>query len=122
MDTTRLIQSNSLGSYGSTAYAEPNGFIRANGMHFDTKDDKVTPISGVSTVQSTLNISNVCYVVKEWVGPWWTGACFRKTRRKIVLRDISLQVKTGELTAILGNSGMLFLAHLKSPLKSVYIN
>ncbi|XP_045159980.2 ATP-binding cassette sub-family G member 5-like [Mercenaria mercenaria] len=102
---TRLIKSNNLGSYGSTAFSSPNGFPGAKGMHFDKNSNKVSPITDAPVGQSTLNVSNVFYVVKEWVGPWWTGACFRKTRRKIVLRDISLQVKAGEITAILGNSG-----------------
>ena len=110
MDTRRLIQSNNLSSYGSTAESSHNDFIRVQGMHFNTKDDKVSPLADISTGQSTLSISNVCYVVKEWVGPWWTGACFRKTRRKIVLRNISLQVKSGEMTAILGNSGRTYFS------------
>ncbi|KAL4238380.1 hypothetical protein ACF0H5_003089 [Mactra antiquata] len=55
--------------------------------------------------RSTLNIYNVGYVVKEWVGPWWKGACLRKVKKKTVLRNISLQVKEGKMTAILGNSG-----------------
>lgn len=54
---------------------------------------------------NTLNIDNVGYVVNVRHGPWWKGACFRKVRKKTVLSNISMQVKAGKITAILGNSG-----------------
>ena len=104
--TTKLLQSNNVGYYGSTAYSTQNGFSGGSGgMPFKRKDDHLVPVSDISVVQSALNISSVFYVVRERVGPWWSGACFRKTRSKIVLRDITLQAKAGEVTAILGNSG-----------------
>ena len=53
----------------------------------------------------TVNMLNVNYEVTEWIGPWWKGACFRRQRKKTVLRDITVQLKSGLLTAILGNSG-----------------
>lgn len=53
----------------------------------------------------TLNLLEVNYEVKERVGPWWKGACFRKQRKKTVLRDVTMQLKSGLLTAILGSSG-----------------
>lgn len=55
----------------------------------------------------TLNLLDVNYEVKERVGPWWKGACFRKQRKKSVLRDVTMQLKSGLLTAILGSSGSL---------------
>ena len=54
---------------------------------------------------STLSIIGLNYTVKEWIGPWWKGACLRKQRKKIVLNDITMQLKSGQITAILGNSG-----------------
>ncbi|KAK3094013.1 hypothetical protein FSP39_022934 [Pinctada imbricata] len=53
----------------------------------------------------TLNLLNVNYEVTERIGPWWKGACLRRKRRKTVLHDITIQLKSGLLTAILGNSG-----------------
>ena len=55
--------------------------------------------------ESTLSVFRVNYTVQEWLGPWWHGACFRKARKKCVLNDISMVMKSGELTAVLGNSG-----------------
>ncbi|KAJ8308059.1 hypothetical protein KUTeg_012933 [Tegillarca granosa] len=52
-----------------------------------------------------LNLLGVNYDVKEYVGPWYKGACFRYRRHKKVLRDVTVQFKGGELTALLGNSG-----------------
>lgn len=106
---SRLIYTNNLSNYGSTAIS--SGYPGAKGMHFDKNRSIVSPVTEeLSETQSTLNISHISYVVREWVGPWWTGVCFRKTRKKNVLKDISLQVKAGEITAILGNSGKAFFA------------
>ncbi|KAH3859051.1 ATP-binding cassette sub-family G member 5-like isoform X2 [Dreissena polymorpha] len=54
---------------------------------------------------TTLSVLNVCYVVKERVGPWWKGACLRRIRHKLVLRDACMHLKSGQLTAVLGGSG-----------------
>ena len=56
---------------------------------------------------STMSIIGLNYTVKEWIGPWWKGACLRKQRKKKVLTDITMQLKSGQITAILGNSGKL---------------
>ena len=53
----------------------------------------------------TLSVLNVSYMVKERVGPWWKGACLRRIRHKIVLRDVCMHMQGGQLTAILGSSG-----------------
>ena len=57
----------------------------------------------------TLNLLNVGYEITEYIRPWWTGACFRQKQKKIVLNEISCQFRSGELTAILGSSGKLYL-------------
>jgi ABC-type glutathione transport system ATPase component len=100
-------------TYGSISYTSETTFQNTHSLSFSPKSNKVSPVNDFSEVSlspeespSTLNISDVTYVVREYVGPWWNGACFRKTRRKTVLQNISLQVKSGEITAILGNSGM----------------
>jgi len=54
---------------------------------------------------TTLSVLNVAYVVKEKVGPWWKGACLRRIRHKLVLRDACMHMKSGQITAILGGSG-----------------
>lgn len=54
-----------------------------------------------------LDIKNVSYTVKERIGKWWKGLCFRKTREKAILNKLTFRVQSGEVTAILGNSGML---------------
>ena len=99
-------------SYGSISYANETTFQNGNSVRFNAKTNQVSPVKEFTEVslspqdvRSTLNVSNVTYVVREYVGPWWKGACLRKTRRKTVLENISLQVKSGEITAILGNSG-----------------
>ncbi|XP_053377061.1 ATP-binding cassette sub-family G member 5-like [Mercenaria mercenaria] len=99
------LNSNGPASYGSISLASETTFQNTLSVGFNTKKNKVSPVSEVSDVTSTLNVADVSYVVQEYVGPWWTGACLRKTRRKTVLQNISLQVKSGEITAILGNSG-----------------
>lgn len=108
--TTRSLATTTPGNYGSVCSTHPTDFNSVKGMHFDRNQNKVTPISDIGDIDtdnaSTLNISNINYVVREWTGPWWKGSCFRKPKIKTVLRDISLQVKSGEITAILGNSGI----------------
>ncbi|WAR18266.1 ABCG5-like protein [Mya arenaria] len=54
---------------------------------------------------TTLSILNVSYVVKERVGPWWKGACLRRIRHKLVLRDVCMHMRSGQINAILGGSG-----------------
>ena len=72
---------------------------------FDFRPSKVNPVEEFLPQNSTLSVIGLTYVVKEWVGPWWKGACLRKQRRKVVLNDVTMQLKTGQITAILGNSG-----------------
>lgn len=55
--------------------------------------------------QSSLSLLNINYEVKERIGPWWKGAIFRKVIHKQVLKEISIHLKSGQITAILGNSG-----------------
>lgn len=54
---------------------------------------------------TTLSVLNVSCVVKERVGPWWKGACLRRIRHKIVVRDTCMHMKSGQITGILGSSG-----------------
>ncbi|KAK3598078.1 hypothetical protein CHS0354_014614 [Potamilus streckersoni] len=53
----------------------------------------------------TLSLLQVSYVVKQWAGPWWKGACLRPVLYKTVLSNITMQLKSGQITALLGNSG-----------------
>ncbi|KAL5008328.1 hypothetical protein ScPMuIL_013909 [Solemya velum] len=53
----------------------------------------------------TLNILHVSYEIKERIGPWWKGFCFRQKRSRTVLNDVSFKFPIGELTGILGSSG-----------------
>lgn len=96
MDKT-LLKSNNTDGFSSA--------VVVKGMYYDKDNDTVLPITDKRPPKSALTVSNVGYVVKEWAGPWWKGSCFKKARRKLVLKDISFQVKAGEITAILGNSG-----------------
>lgn len=91
-------------SYGSVAYTNETLFQHVGKVPIKT--NQVSPENTDKNFQQTLCVSDVTYVVKEYVGPWWRGACFRKTKRKTVLKNICLHVKAGEITAILGNSGM----------------
>ena len=67
----------------------------------------------------TLNLLNVSYEVTEYVGPWWKGSCFRQKQKKKVLNDISCQFRSGELTAILGSSGMYYVHCVKQKYSNI---
>jgi ABC-type polysaccharide/polyol phosphate transport system ATPase subunit len=56
-------------------------------------------------ITNMASFSELSYNIKEFVGPWWKGACFRQRRTKTVLNNINVQFCSGELTAILGSSG-----------------
>lgn len=70
------------------------------------KDTIVNVTGGESEEFPTLNLLHVHYDVKEYMGPWYKGACLRHKRNKKILRDITAQFKAGEITALLGNSGL----------------
>lgn len=103
---------NRVGDYGTVNVSfQIAGLNSVTGMVFDRTKGQVSeivdPSAGSSPGERSLDVLNVRYVVREWVGSWWKGACFRKTRRKVVLNDISLRLRAGEITAVLGNSGTL---------------
>jgi ABC-type glutathione transport system ATPase component len=101
-----LYHSGAKTNYGTLTLSQSQSKLYSeNGIHFDSKKNTVSLVDTTEEAISSLSVQNVNYVVKEWVGPWWKGACFRKIRSKTVLRDISLHVKSAEITAILGNSG-----------------
>lgn len=100
---------NKVGNYGAVSF-QNGGLNSVTGMVFDGNSNHVTTNLDGDCTDSTLGVKsldvlNVRYVVREWVGSWWKGACFRKVRQKVVLDDISIRLKSGEITAILGNSG-----------------
>jgi hypothetical protein len=74
--------------------------------------------------ETTLSVLNVSYVVKERIGPWWKGACFRRIKHKVVLRDASMHMKSGQITAILGGSGIytLFVENISSFTISIFFS
>lgn len=66
----------------------------------------VDPDDDTRDVIPSLSLLNINYQIKEFVGPWWKGACLRKRQTKSVLNSINIQFKSGEMTAILGSSGL----------------
>ncbi|XP_012940212.1 ATP-binding cassette sub-family G member 5 [Aplysia californica] len=52
-----------------------------------------------------LNVVGLSYEVKERPGQWWNGSCFRKPRKLQILRNLCMTFRSGELTALVGNSG-----------------
>ena len=72
---------------------------------FEFRSSRVNPSEDILPLNSTLSVIGLSYTIKERLGPWWKGACFRKQRSKVVLNDVTMQLKTGQITAILGNSG-----------------
>ncbi|KAK6182449.1 hypothetical protein SNE40_010141 [Patella caerulea] len=52
-----------------------------------------------------LNIVNLSYTVKTKPGAWYTGACFKSAPERKVLKNIDMSLNSGEVTAIIGNSG-----------------
>ena len=75
------------------------------GSCFNFQSPKVNTAEDSVPHDSVLSIIRLNYTVKQWVGPWWKGACLRKQLEKRVLNDITMQIKSGQITAILGNSG-----------------
>ncbi|XP_013402842.1 ATP-binding cassette sub-family G member 5 [Lingula anatina] len=53
----------------------------------------------------TLCLEGVSYSVKEDRGPWWKNTLLGVRRTKEILKDVRLIARSGQLTAILGNSG-----------------
>ena len=98
------------GNYGTLGF-QNTSFNGITNVVYD--DDENNLVRGTDssvkhdTGDKSLDILNVKYVVQQWMGSWWKGACFRKVRQKVVLDDISIRLKSGEITAILGNSGKL---------------
>ena len=84
-------------------------------VYFRSKSDAMTlPMTSQAgavdvtkeTVKSRcLDVDGVSYSVKLREGAWWKGACFRKQQERHILRDVTLRVRSGGITAILGNSG-----------------
>ena len=58
---------------------------------------------------ATLTIRHLKYVITERRGPWWRGACFRKARHKTVLNNVTMSIRSGQLTAVAGSSGELLV-------------
>ncbi|XP_076095553.1 ATP-binding cassette sub-family G member 5-like [Mytilus galloprovincialis] len=73
--------------------------------YFNGCGNILDPDEDEEQIVPTLNLLNINYDIKQYVGPWWKGACFRKRQTKTVLSNINVQFKSGEMTAILGSSG-----------------
>ena len=58
-------------------------------------------------VTHTLSILGLTYIVQKTEGSWWKGCCFRPKQLRRVLRNVSIHLKSGEVSALLGNSGKL---------------
>ncbi|XP_074662481.1 ATP-binding cassette sub-family G member 5-like [Tubulanus polymorphus] len=71
----------------------------------DRSDAATQTSENPSPGDHTLSVQEVTYVVKETVGAWYKGACFREERKKTVLNGVNLHLVSGQITAILGNSG-----------------
>ena len=54
---------------------------------------------------NALTLIGVSYSVTYREGSWWKGCCLRHKVHKDVLKDVDLQLTSGQLTAVLGNSG-----------------
>ncbi|XP_046364697.2 ATP-binding cassette sub-family G member 5-like [Haliotis rufescens] len=57
------------------------------------------------TSAGVVSVNDVSYTVTEWMGPWWKGMCFRQRRQRKVLKNISMLLESGKITAIIGSSG-----------------
>ncbi|ELT88926.1 hypothetical protein CAPTEDRAFT_142325 [Capitella teleta] len=55
--------------------------------------------------RDSLSVLGLTYIVKRWEGSWWKGCCMRPRMVKSVLTNVSMHVSSGQLTALLGNSG-----------------
>lgn len=59
--------------------------------------------------ENKLSLVGITLKVTYREGSWWKGCCLRNKISKDVLEDINLQLTSGQLTAILGNSGNVLL-------------
>ena len=68
--------------------------------------DGLSLYSATEKTGHVVDVRDVTYTVREWQGSWWKGCCVRERKDKQVLRDVNVQVRSGQLTAVLGNSGI----------------
>ena len=85
-------------------------------FHYNSDSETVRPLrelngrAGASVdaekpTRHSLDVKGVSYTVKYREGAWWRGACLRKQQQRHILRDVTLRVNSGSVTAVLGNSG-----------------
>ena len=66
-------------------------------------------LSKIDGVKShTLSILGLSYMVRSFEGSWRQGCCLRPVFQKNILRNLSMHLESGQLTALLGNSGIYF--------------
>ena len=80
---------------------------------YDTAETQSIP--GVSTVtvnsdqevvsDRSLSVLGCTYIVQGYHDPWWKGCCCRVQHQRAVLQNVSMHLRAGEVTGIMGNSG-----------------
>ncbi|XP_072265876.1 ATP-binding cassette sub-family G member 5 [Pyxicephalus adspersus] len=63
-----------------------------------------TTISGKEG-SCNISVQNICYTVRERVGPWWDVQSYYNKWTRQILRNVSFYMESGQIMAILGNSG-----------------
>ncbi len=56
----------------------------------------------------TLRVDGVSYTVTHRTGSWWKGSFCKQKQEKLILNNVSVYLRSGELTAVLGNSGKCY--------------
>ena len=84
----------------------------ARGVISSCSNGQMSDYIPAKKVCHTLDVRDVTYEVQEWQGSWWKGCCLRQRRQKDVLKDVTARMESGQLTAVLGNSGMRQYRHI----------
>ncbi|KAM3930835.1 LOW QUALITY PROTEIN: ATP-binding cassette sub-family G member 5 [Leptodactylus fuscus] len=53
----------------------------------------------------SISVHDICYTVRERVGPWWDIQSYYNKWSRQILRNVSFCMESGQIMAILGNSG-----------------
>ncbi|ELT98073.1 hypothetical protein CAPTEDRAFT_116801 [Capitella teleta] len=84
----------------------PAKVIEGTGLLYsDDIGELLTDKKPADNGNEALYVNRLTYTVRERPGSWWQGCCLREKRDKEVLKNVNIQVKRGQLTALLGNSG-----------------
>ncbi|XP_064623528.1 ATP-binding cassette sub-family G member 5-like [Lineus longissimus] len=106
-ETTPLIEDFNRQSYGDFRSRSPivtTPFAGEGRNHASTQTSDTT--ISIHPDTNTLNVRNLTCSVKETPTGWWKRKCACMSRsRRVILDNVSMRLRSGQLTAVLGTSG-----------------